>query len=141
MSNSLYKTTATAIGSRNGTVSLSDNPTTFKLEKPSNLGGKGADKGLNPEQLLASGYSACYAGAIDYLIEHKKLDAKLSKMECSVELVEKEIGFKFQINLTAYFSNINENDANNLLKQAHKVSPFSHAFGSNINIKTNFKLV
>ncbi|WP_319802757.1 OsmC family protein [Moraxella bovoculi] len=53
----IYSTTA--IGARNGTASLSDNATTFNLVSP----GSGKD-GVNPEQLFAVGYGACFDGAL-----------------------------------------------------------------------------
>ena len=55
----IYSTTATAIGARNGTATLSDSVTTFNLVSP----GSGKD-GVNPEQLFAVGYGACFDGAL-----------------------------------------------------------------------------
>lgn len=141
MTNVIYKTKATAVGARSGTISLSDNPTTFKLEKPKPMGGAGADKGLNPEQFLASGYSACYSSALEHVVTQNKSNTKLEKMECEVSLVTREGGYKFEINFMAYLSNTNDTEAKKLLEDAHKVCPFSYSFGTNIDIKTSFTLV
>lgn len=142
MSNNIvYKTKSTSIGSRSGNVSLSDNPTTFKFEKPKELGGKGAEVGVNPEQLLSAAYSACYSESIDFLITKNKLSAKLEKMECEAFLISRDGGFKFAFEFRAYLSKTNENEAQTLLRDVHKVCPFSYSFGTNIDIKTNFTLI
>ena len=57
-----YRTTATAIGGRDGQASTKDGSFAVKLSTPKELGGAGGD-GANPEQLFAAGYSACFIGA------------------------------------------------------------------------------
>ena len=58
-----YKTTATSTGGREGQSKTADGTLDLKLSTPKELGGAGGD-GTNPEQLFASGYSACFLGAL-----------------------------------------------------------------------------
>src|SRR5262245_65710071 len=58
-----YRTTATAIGGRDGQARTEDGKFTVKLSTPKELGGAGGD-GANPEQLFAAGYSAWFIGAL-----------------------------------------------------------------------------
>ena len=58
-----YRTTATALGGRDGQARTEDGSFAVKLSTPKELGGAGGD-GANPEQLFAAGYSACFIGAL-----------------------------------------------------------------------------
>src|SRR3546814_6076109 len=58
-----YVTRATATGGRDGEARTEDGRFAVKLSTPKELGGPGGD-GTNPEQLFASGYSACFIGAL-----------------------------------------------------------------------------
>ena len=62
----LYTAHATSTGGRTGTTQSNDGAIKLALVTPKELGGSGADadKGTNPEQLFAAGYSACFIGAI-----------------------------------------------------------------------------
>src|SRR5215468_5659786 len=71
----LYKTTAKATGGRDGTASTSDGAFNVKLSTPKELGGGGGD-GVNPEQLFATGYAACFLGALKLVAS--KSGAKVS---------------------------------------------------------------
>jgi lipoyl-dependent peroxiredoxin len=52
-----YRTTATAVGGRDGSAHTQDGSFSVKLSLPRELGGAGGE-GANPEQLFAAGYSA-----------------------------------------------------------------------------------
>lgn len=58
-----YKTSATAIGGRDGRTRTGDGKIDLQLAVPKELGGPGGE-GTNPEQLFAAGYAACFLGAI-----------------------------------------------------------------------------
>ncbi len=55
----IYTTTSSVVGARNGTGKLSDSTQVFNLTSP----GSGKE-GVNPEQLFAIGYGACFDGAL-----------------------------------------------------------------------------
>ena len=59
----LYTAHATSTGGRTGTTESSDGVIKLALTTPRELGGAGGN-GTNPEQLFASGYSACFIGAM-----------------------------------------------------------------------------
>ena len=71
----LYTAVATATGGRDGHVESSDGIVKLDLSVPREMGGPGKPGTSNPEQLFASGYSACFAGAIGFVAnqQHKKL--------------------------------------------------------------------
>src|SRR5690606_25470515 len=61
----LYRAHATASGGgrEDGRSRTDDGKVDVKLSTPTEMGGKGGD-GTNPEQLFATGYAACYLGAL-----------------------------------------------------------------------------
>ena len=69
MSNVMFTAHATAQGGRNGHVKSDDGLIDLNLSMP----GEGDEKGSNPEQLFAAGYSACYDVALNLVAsKHKK---------------------------------------------------------------------
>ena len=58
----LYTTRATVVGGREGHARSEDGLLDVQLSMPKSLGGK--ETGTNPEQLFASGYAACFIGAM-----------------------------------------------------------------------------
>src|SRR5712692_210489 len=62
MPNTLYSTKVTATGGRNGSIRSDDGLLDLKLALPRTLGGKG--DAINPEQLFAGGYAACFENAL-----------------------------------------------------------------------------
>ena len=58
-----YKTSATAIGGRDGRTRTDDGKIDLQLAVPRELGGPGGE-GTNPEQLFAAGYAACFLRAV-----------------------------------------------------------------------------
>ncbi len=69
--NVLYTTQATATGGRDGEAATKDGSFKVKLSTPKELGGAGGT-GNNPEQLFASGWSACFIGAMKFVGGQKK---------------------------------------------------------------------
>ena len=59
----LYTAHATSTGGRTGSTESSDGKIKLQLSTPKELGGD-SGPGTNPEQLFASGYSACFIGAM-----------------------------------------------------------------------------
>lgn len=67
-----YRTSATANGGRDGRARTKDGKVDLLLSTPRELGGAGGE-GINPEQLFASGYSACFLGALKFAAHQLKL--------------------------------------------------------------------
>ena len=55
--------TASGGGREDGRSATDDGKIDVKLSTPTEMGGKGGD-GTNPEQLFATGYAACFLGAL-----------------------------------------------------------------------------
>ena len=72
----LYTAQATATGGRNGKVESSDGVVKLDLTMPKSLGGAETPGTSNPEQLFASGYAACFAGAVGLVARNAKVEAK-----------------------------------------------------------------
>ena len=67
----IYAAHAKSTGGREGTSRTSDGLLDLKLAVPKEMGGAGG--GVNPEQLFASGYSACFIGAMKFVAARDKL--------------------------------------------------------------------
>ena len=72
MVNVLYTAHGSATGGRDGHGATDDKKIDVKLSVPREMGGDGG-AGTNPEQLFATGYSACYLGAIRYVAGQEKV--------------------------------------------------------------------
>lgn len=58
-----YRTAATATGGRDGRTRTEDGKRDLQLAIPKEIGGPGGD-GVNPEQLFAAGYAACFLSSV-----------------------------------------------------------------------------
>ena len=67
----VYQAHATATGGRDGSAKSSDGLLDVKLTVPKEMGGAGG--GVNPEQLFAAGYSACFIGAMKFVAGTQKI--------------------------------------------------------------------
>jgi Ohr subfamily peroxiredoxin len=68
----LYTTQSTATGGRTGSAKTVDGRLSVVLDTPKELGGQGGE-GTNPEQLFASGYAACFLGALKFVASKEKV--------------------------------------------------------------------
>src|SRR4051794_9936837 len=68
----LYETAMVAHGGRDGKAESLDGSFAVSLSVPKGLGGPGGD-GTNPEQLFATGYAACFLGAVKLVARQKKI--------------------------------------------------------------------
>ncbi len=82
----LYTAEATALGGRDGRVQTSDGVVKVDLSVPKEMGGPGKPGATNPEQLFASGYAACFAGALGFVAgqQHTKLNTIQVTSYCDV---------------------------------------------------------
>ena len=79
----VYRAQATSTGGRDGTSRTPDGALDLKLAVPKEMGGNG--QGVNPEQLFAAGYSACFIGAMRFVAGQSKqvLDRKSTRLNSS----------------------------------------------------------
>lgn len=131
----LYTGSATATGGREGTASSDDGKLNLKLSTPKELGGAGGD-GTNPEQMFAAGYSACFIGALKHVAMMSKI--RLSEdisVTGKVGIGPIETGFAIAVGLEVDLKDLDRKVAQELVKKAHQVCPYSNATRGNIEVE------
>jgi lipoyl-dependent peroxiredoxin len=132
-----YKTTATATGGRDGRSKTADGTLDLKLSTPKELGGAGGD-GTNPEQLFASGYSACFLGALKFAAGKEKVripDDATTTATVGIGPRDDGQGFGIEVDMDISLPGIERAKAEDLVAKAHIVCPYSHATKGNIEVR------
>ncbi|MBS7543553.1 organic hydroperoxide resistance protein [Ancylobacter oerskovii] len=133
----LYKTQATATGGRTGSAATSDGAFKVTLVTPKELGGPGGE-GNNPEQLFASGYSACFLGALKFVASQQKVKiADDSTVTADVGIGPRDdgTGFGLDVALTISLPGVERAVAEDLVQRAHIVCPYSHATRNGLDVR------
>ncbi|CAJ94958.1 Organic hydroperoxide resistance protein OhrB [compost metagenome] len=129
----VYTAHATATGGRDGRATTSDGQLDAKLAVPKEMGGAG--NGLNPEQLFAAGYSACFLGAMRYVAGQQKITVPAdATIEGAVGIGPIPQGFGIQVELKISLPGFEREAAEKLVEQAHQVCPYSNATRGNIDV-------
>jgi Ohr subfamily peroxiredoxin len=134
----LYTTKVTAIGGRHGQIRSEDGLLDMRLALPRELGGRG--DATNPETLFAGGYAACFENALLRVSR----EAGLRLADGDVEVVA-EIGlsrneadaFVLSAALAVTVAGIDQKRAEELVKSAHKICPYSNAIRGNVDVATS----
>jgi Ohr subfamily peroxiredoxin len=133
----LYTAHATSTGGRTGTTESSDGKIKLQLSTPKELGGD-SGPGTNPEQLFASGYSACFIGAIKAVGARQKITVPADtsiKAEVSIGPMAGKVGaFSIAASLAVTIPGMDKAAAEALVKAAHEVCPYSNATRGNIDV-------
>ncbi|KQO59396.1 osmotically inducible protein OsmC [Methylobacterium sp. Leaf469] len=132
----LYTARAHATGGREGSAASDNGAVDVTLTTPKELGGNGAP-GANPEQLFAAGYAACFLGAIKFVAAQDKVKiAEDSKVESTVGIGKRDdgTGFGLVVTLKATLPGVDPAVAQDLVKRADVVCPYSHATRGNIQV-------
>ncbi len=89
-----------------------------------------------PEHLFASGYAACFGGALDYVASQKKRNAKTATVTCSVSIGPRDAGgFGLAVKLHVKDKSLPQAELADLAKEAHeKICPYSHATRNNVQV-------
>ncbi|MUJ27262.1 Ohr family peroxiredoxin [Aliivibrio fischeri] len=129
----LYTTKATALAGRNGQVKTDDNMLELALSYPKEMGGTG--EATNPEQLFAAGYSACFSNAILHVAREMKIKLTQAPVTAEVGIGPNSAGgFALTVAL-AVVLDLEDQQAQQLVKTAHQVCPYSNAVKGNIDVK------
>src|SRR5213593_3770258 len=88
----LFTATATATGGRNGYTESSDGVVKANLSVPKEMGGPGKPGTTTPEHLFAAGYAACFGGALDFVANQQKKNAKGATVSCEVSIGPRDAG-------------------------------------------------
>lgn len=135
--NVLYSTSARATGGRDGHSKTLDGAVDVKLTTPKELGGAGGD-GVNPEQLFATGYAACFLGAMKFVASQGgsvKVPADTTVTSTVGIGPRSEGGFGLEIALAISLPGVERAAAEDLVAKAHQVCPYSNATRNNIDVK------
>ncbi|MDR6955883.1 Ohr subfamily peroxiredoxin [Ancylobacter sp. 3268] len=133
----LYKTQATATGGRTGSAATSDGAFKVTLVTPKELGGPGGE-GNNPEQLFASGYSACFLGALKFVASQQKLkiaDDSTVTADVGIGARDDGGGFGLDVALSISLPGVERSVAEDLVARAHVVCPYSHATRNGLDVR------
>lgn len=131
----IYKAAATASGGgREGTSKTHDGALDVTLAPPKEMGGSG--DGVNPEQLFATGYAACFLGAMRFYASNNGLtvpdDAKVT---VHVGIGPREDpGFGLDVEIEVDLPGVDDPTAAKLIEGGHGVCPYSHATKGSLSI-------
>jgi Ohr subfamily peroxiredoxin len=129
----IYTAHATSTGGRDGTTRTSDGFLDLKLAVPKEMGGPGG--GVNPEQLFASGYSACFIGAMKFVAGTQKIALPAdTSINASVGIGQIPQGFGIEVALQVSIPGMDKAAAEALVAKAHEVCPYSNATRGNIEV-------
>jgi lipoyl-dependent peroxiredoxin len=135
----LYRAQATASGGgrEDGRSTTDDGKIDVKLSTPAEMGGKGGD-GTNPEQLFATGYAACFLGALR-LVSGKAGTpvGPDTKITAGVGFGKNPVGegFNLDVDLTVADHGLDQAVIEDLIHKAHQVCPYSNATRGNVDVR------
>lgn len=135
----LYRAQVHVSGGRDGSVSSPDGTVDLRLTTPRELGGAGGN-GVNPEQLFASGYAACFLSAMKFVAHQKKLALPgEASIDATVGIGPVPSGFGLEVELAITLPGMDRNAALALIDQAHAVCPYSNATRGNIEVRLTLR--
>lgn len=126
----LYKTRATATGGRSGRTVLDDGSFGVDMSPP------GSGKGVNPEQLFAMGYAACFDNALPFAARQLQLKPAGTRTSVEVALGQQEQGgYALDVELHVEVQGLDQADAQALVEAAHRICPYSNATRGNVDVR------
>ena len=93
---------------------------------------------MNPEQLFATGYAACFLGAMKFVASQggsAKVPADATVTSTVGIGPRSEGGFGLEIALAISLPGVDRAAAEDLVAKAHQVCPYSNATRNNIDVK------
>ncbi len=133
----VFTATATARGGRNGHTQSSDGLVSVDLSVPKAMGGPGKPGTTTPEDLFASGYAACFGGALDFVARQQKKDATRAAITCAVSIGPRDGGgFGLAVKMRVEDRTLPQAELTALAREAHeKICPYSHATRGNVQVE------
>jgi osmotically inducible protein OsmC len=133
MADTLYSTTSTAWGGREGRAATDDGRVDVNLSVPKSMGGDDGS-GTNPEQLFATGYAACFHSALKGAARQQQVDISDSAVSVTISLVGgSATGIDLAARIDAQIGGVDRETAQRLLTAAHAMCPYSRATRNNIS--------
>ena len=123
----LYTAQAHTTGGREGASRSSDGKLSVTLTAPTGTG-------TNPEQLFASGYSACFLGAMKAVAARQKITLPAgTAIDAEVDLGPVGDVFGIAVRMAIHLPGMDKAAAEQLVHDADLVCPYSNATRNNIN--------
>lgn len=133
-----YKTSAIAIGGRDGRTRTEDGKIDLRLAVPKELGGPGGE-GTNPEQLFAAGYAACFLSAVK--VAGQQLKVRIPPDAAVTATVgigaRSEGGFGITAELGIRLPDVDQAQKQQVVEVAHQICPYSNAIRNNVAVSVN----
>lgn len=124
-------------GGRNGISKLTNGMLTVTMASPKELGGSGL--GMNPEELFAVGYAACYLGAMRFAAGSEKLGTvpPEASVNATVGIGPRDDGgFGLTVRLAVSMPGVDRGVAERIMERGHHICPYSNATKGNIKVET-----
>ena len=134
----LYQAHATASGGGRdeGRSATDDGKIDVRLSLPPEMGGAGGP-GTNPEQLFATGYAACYMGALRLVSGKAGTPVGPDTQVHATVGIGKNTrgeGFNLDIALKVTDHGLDQAVIDDLIQKAHQVCPYSNATRGNVDV-------
>ncbi|MFD1712404.1 organic hydroperoxide resistance protein [Ottowia sp. GY511] len=126
----LYTAHAHTTGGRDGASRSDDGRLDIQLTPPGQAG-----NGTNPEQLFASGYSACFMGAMKAVAGRLQVAVPAdAAIDAEVDLGPTSHGYGVAVRMKISLPGLERDKAQALIDAAHQVCPYSNATRGNIPV-------
>jgi Ohr subfamily peroxiredoxin len=131
----LYQTQARAVGGRDGHARILSENLAVMFDVPTELGGHGG-LGVNPEKLLALGYSACFLSALRSAAQRENVNLPDGvAVEATVGIgLRSEGGFGLAVAVEADIPGWTRDEAEALVLRAHQNCPYSDALRGKVDL-------
>src|SRR4051812_10903388 len=124
MEKKLYTANVNVVGGREGKAVSSDGNLNVDLRYPKELGGPGT--GVNPEQLFAAGFAACFEGAMGTIIRKKGIKTEGISIDSNVSLgKDANDGFVLAVQFDITVKGVDISVAREIVDEAHEVCPYA----------------
>ncbi len=132
----LFTAKAHSTGGRNGKSEADDGTVSVTLSVPKEMGGPGKPGTTTPEHLFATGYAACFGGALDFIAKQHKKDATGATVTCAVTIGPRDAGgFGIAVKMHVVDKSLPTAELKELVDEAHeKICPYSHATRNNVDM-------
>ncbi len=128
--------TMNTVGGRTGTLQSDDKTFSLKLDLPKEMGGQPAPHTTDPEQLFATGYAACFASSLEYILMSEQVVYQGLETKATAVLVKDDAlgGFKFAIDLVVSIAGLTPLVARPFIDKAYAFCPYSKAIRGNVDV-------
>ena len=129
----IYTAESTATGGgRDGHVRSSDGKLDLDTRPPKEMGGSG--DGVNPELLFSAGYAACFLGALRLVAKNTGVQLDdATGITVRAGIGKDDTGYGLTTEIIGYLPGLEQAQAEELMKMADQVCPYSKATRGNVD--------